>query len=280
MTGRAPGDSWRAPRSGSRGWPWSPSWSCTWVLRGAPIGQAAEEEDDEDAPAAGYRDRVVAAVVAGLLLVVAGAYVAAARSVPWSLPLFALGFGLVLTLIQANRRHRHGSPSLRRTIAFADTALTTTLLARHPDRRPTSWPSSTAARRSTSPASGRFTLSSLTLNQLKSLSRPVTFTSFFGESPRALRQADRVQQLLDLYKAANPSKIRLETAPVPRPGADRVADPARARRRDHGRGSPDRVRRGECRRPRGGAQRRPLRGPRPRGRPPIHSRRPSSARTP
>ncbi len=32
-----------------------------WALRGAPIGQAAEE-GDEDAPGAGYRDRVVAAV--------------------------------------------------------------------------------------------------------------------------------------------------------------------------------------------------------------------------
>ena len=179
-----------------------------WALRGAPIGQAAEE-GDEDAPGAGYRDRVVAAVVAGLLLVVAGAYVALARSVPWSLPLFALGFGLVLTLIQVNRRHRHGSPTLRRTIAFADTVLTTTLLLG------VLIVANVLAFKYGGPAldftrERSFTLSSLTLNQLESLSRPVTFTTFFGESPRALRQADRVEQLLDLYKAANPGRIRLE----------------------------------------------------------------------
>ncbi len=179
-----------------------------WALRGAPIGQATEEAD-EDAPGAGYRDRVVAAVIAGLLLVVAGAYVALARSVPWSLPLFALGFGLVLTLIQVNRRHRHGSPTLRRTIAFSDTVLTTTLLVG------VLIVANVLAFKYGGPAldftrERSFTLSSLTLNQLKSLSRPVTFTSFSGESPRALRQADRVGQLLDLYKAADPSRIRLE----------------------------------------------------------------------
>lgn len=179
-----------------------------WALRGAPIGQAAEE-GDEDAPGAGYRDRVVAAVVAGLLLVVAGAYVALARSLPWSLPLFALGFGLVLTLIRVNRRHRHGSPTLRRTIAFADTVLTTTLLLG------VLIVANVLAFKYGGPAldftrERSFTLSSLTLNQLGSLSRPVTFTSFFGEGPRALRQADRVGRLLDLYKAANPSRIRLE----------------------------------------------------------------------
>ena len=179
-----------------------------WALRGAPIGQAAEE-GDEDAPGAGYRDRVVAAVVAGLLLVVAGAYVALARSLPWSLPLFALGFGLVLTLIRVNRRHRHGSPTLRRTIAFADTVLTTTLLLG------VLIVANVLAFKYGGPAldftrERSFTLSSLTLNQLGSLLRPVTFTSFFGEGPRALRQADRVGRLLDLYKAANPSRIRLE----------------------------------------------------------------------
>ncbi len=43
-----------------------------WALRGAPIGQAAREEADDDAPAAGYRDRVIAAMVGGLLLIAVG----------------------------------------------------------------------------------------------------------------------------------------------------------------------------------------------------------------
>src|SRR4051812_44597476 len=89
-----------------------------WALRGAPIGQAAEEEEDE-APRAGYRDRVIAVVAAGLMLVVAGAYVALARSVAWSIPVFAAGFGTVLVLIARNQQHRHASPVLRRTLDFS-----------------------------------------------------------------------------------------------------------------------------------------------------------------
>ena len=46
----------------------------TWVLRGAPPGQAAEAEEDADAPRAGYRDRIVVAVVVGLILILGGAY--------------------------------------------------------------------------------------------------------------------------------------------------------------------------------------------------------------
>ena len=56
---------------------------------------------------------------------------------------------------------------------------------------------------------GTFTLSSLSLNQLKSLKRPVTFTVFFGDTPRSIRQRDRMQQLLDLYKAANPERVSI-----------------------------------------------------------------------
>ncbi len=45
----------------------------TWALCGAPLGQAARSEDEtDDAPGAGYRDRVVAAMVGGLLLVLRG----------------------------------------------------------------------------------------------------------------------------------------------------------------------------------------------------------------
>ena len=54
-----------------------------------------------------------------------------------------------------------------------------------------------------------YSLSSLTLNQLKSLERPVTFTMIFGQGQRASRQRDRVVQLLESYKAANPRMIQL-----------------------------------------------------------------------
>ncbi len=66
-----------------------------WAFRGAPIGQAADDEG-ADAPRASYRDRVIGAVVVGLLLILGGAYIALARSLFWSIPVFAVGFGLVL----------------------------------------------------------------------------------------------------------------------------------------------------------------------------------------
>ena len=66
-----------------------------WVLRGAPVGQAVHREDDEDAPRGGYRDRVVAAMTVGLLLIGLGAYLAVSRGPGWSIPAFVLGFGTV-----------------------------------------------------------------------------------------------------------------------------------------------------------------------------------------
>src|SRR5690242_14422618 len=89
-----------------------------WVLRRAPLGQAAEQDDSAEAPRSGYRDRVAAAAVFGLVLVAIGAYVALAVSIPWSLPLFALGFGLVIALVSVNRSYRHASPTLRRVVHF------------------------------------------------------------------------------------------------------------------------------------------------------------------
>src|SRR5262249_18128417 len=54
-----------------------------------------------------------------------------------------------------------------------------------------------------------YSLSSLTLNQLTTLKRPVTFTMIFGQSPVAAPQRDRVIQLLETYKTINPHKIRI-----------------------------------------------------------------------
>src|SRR5436305_550914 len=100
----------------------------TWVLRGAPIGQATREEPVE-APSTGYRDRAVASAVVGFLLVLAGAYLAATAGIPWSLPAFAAGFGIVLVVLRVNRRYRHASPTLRRVLEFSNTALTASLVA-------------------------------------------------------------------------------------------------------------------------------------------------------
>ena len=47
-----------------------------WILRGAPPGQAAKAEDDAEAPRSGYRDRMIAGVVMGLLLIAGGGYAA------------------------------------------------------------------------------------------------------------------------------------------------------------------------------------------------------------
>ena len=182
----------------------------TWALRGAPLGQATAQLDEaDDAPGAGYRDRVVLAIVGGLLLVLAGGRLALTGRLIWSLPAFALGFGIVLTLIGVNRQHhRHRSPSLLRTIELAHSVLTAALIAgilivanvlafRYGGR----------ALDFTRERS--FSLSSLTLNQLASLKRPVTLTVFFGDSPRSSRQLDRMQQMVDLYKAANPDRVSL-----------------------------------------------------------------------
>jgi hypothetical protein len=180
----------------------------TWVLRGASPGQAARAEEDADAPRAGYRDRIVAGVVVGLMLILGAAYVSLSRGILWSLPIFALGFGLVLTLIQVNRRYRHASPSLRRTIDFSDTFLNTSLLA-----GVLIVLNVLAFRYGSQPLDmtreGTYSLSSSTLNQLRSLDRPLTFTMIFGHGPLATSQRDRVEQLLESYRDANPQKVQI-----------------------------------------------------------------------
>jgi len=179
-----------------------------WLIRGAPIGQAAREEP-ADAPPSGYRDRMVAASIVGFLLVLAGAYLAAAVAIPWSLPAFAAGYGIVLAVIRTNRRYRHVSPTLRRTLEFSATALTASLVAgvlvvgnvlafKYGGR-------AIDLTRDRS-----FSLAPQTVRQVEALDRPLSFAVYFGNSERSSRQLDRVRQLLDLYKAANPSKVRVD----------------------------------------------------------------------
>ena len=99
-----------------------------WILRGAPPGQAAygrgrrrratiglPRPDDRGRGGGAALDRSAAATCA------------LARH-PVSVPIFALGFGLVIFLIARNRRYRHASPTLRRTIDFSTAFLNASLL--------------------------------------------------------------------------------------------------------------------------------------------------------
>ena len=227
-----------------------------WILRGSPSGQATAVEDDEDAPPPGYRDRVIAGVTTGLVLILLGGYLALTltHGVRWSIPVFGLGIGLVLYLNIANRRYRHASPILRRTSDLASVFLNAGLLAG------ILMVANVAAFR----YGGRgidltreqtFSLSSLSTNQLESLNRPVTFHIVYGSGPRSARQLDRVVQLLELYRAVRPDMIKIDSL-NPYTELARAEDLAKRARPggDEGRRRPDRVRRGNRRRVRGRAR--------------------------
>lgn len=181
-----------------------------WVLRGAPVGQAVLEEDDQEAPRGGYRDRVVAAVAVGLLLIFAGGWIAVTRGALWSVPAFVLGFGTVFSLVLINQRYRHGSPTLRRTVdlstatlnaaLFAGILVVVNVIAFRYGGQPIDMT-----------GEGAYSLSSLTRNQLRTLQQPVTFTMFFGRSGVAAQQRDRVGQLLELFRSENPAQIHIES---------------------------------------------------------------------
>jgi hypothetical protein len=180
----------------------------SWVLRGTAPGRAAEGETDADAPLAWRRDRMVFGVAFGLVLILAGAFVAIDRGVPWSLPIFAVGFGLVLVLTRINRRYRHSSPILRRTIdvsgAFLDLSLLAGVLIVL---------NVLAFRYGGHPLDltreGTYTLTQETVSRIRSLDRPLTFTLIAGQSPLADRHRARVEQLLESYRSLNPQLIRV-----------------------------------------------------------------------
>jgi hypothetical protein len=181
-----------------------------WILRGAPPGQATTAEDDAHAPRSGYRDRMIAGVVVGLLLIAGGGYAALSRGILFSVPIFALGFGLVIFLIARNRRYRHSSPSLRRTIDFSTTFLNASLLAGI-----LIVGNVIAFRYGGQPLDmtreGSYSLSTETTAVLSSLDRPVKFTLFFGRSAFAGRQRDRVLQLLQAYQSTRPDRVELDS---------------------------------------------------------------------
>ena len=193
-----------------------------WVVRGAPVGQATAREPGE-APPAGYRDRAVAVAVLGFVAILVGAFVAAEYGILGSLAPFVVGFGTILRVQSVNRKYRHVSPTLRRTLEFSNTALTCTLLggvlivgnvfAFKYGGRAIDFTHDEA-----------FTLSSLSVNTAKGLERPIKFTLVLGREPGTARQRDRVRQLVDLYKAENPGRVAIQ---------ELVAhDPAQAAERD------------------------------------------------
>ena len=197
------------------------------LARRAAGSVSREAEDDADAPRAGYRDRIVAAVVVGLILILAAAYVALSR-----------GILLVAADLRArvrpgplsdrgNRRYRHASPSLRRTIDFSTAFLNASLLA--------------GILIVVNVIAFRYGGQAHRLDPRANLlalvhdDQPVEDAPAAGDlhddlrprTPRASRQRDRVVQLLESYKAVNPRMIQLDQPrPVQRPAAARRAGEA------------------------------------------------------
>ena len=181
----------------------------TWVIRQAPLGQPTRPEP-ADAPGPGVRDRAVVLGVVGLLLIGLGGWLALRHGIPVALPAFAIGIGLVVWVLRTYRVHRHASPTIRRLVVVAETGLTASLLAG------VLLVGNALAFRLGGQAidlthDQAFTLSSLTLNQIRTLDRPLVVTIFFGNSERSIRQRDRVRQLADLLRAANPTQVRIES---------------------------------------------------------------------
>jgi hypothetical protein len=178
----------------------------TWLLRGSPFGQPDRTEGEAEETTRGYRNLVVSLAAIGVLLIVAGAWLALAVSVPWSIALFAGGFLILLGVVRRNRRYRHDSPTLHRVVSFADSALNGSLLAgvlivgnvlafRY-GNRPLDFTHERA-----------FSLASQTVKPLKGLDEPLRFILFSGRSGESKRQLDRILQLLDLYRAQKPQLI-------------------------------------------------------------------------
>ena len=181
----------------------------TWIVRGAPIGQAVAPEPGE-APSPARRDGAVALAVVAFLLIVLGAVVALRYGIPWSLPLFTpLGIGGTLWVRKAYRPYRHVSPTLRRVVAFSEAGLTTSLVggillvaivaAFRYGGRPLDFTQDEA-----------FTLSTLSLKQVRTLPKPLRITMVMGQDQRSVRQRARVRQLVRLYKEANPGMVSVE----------------------------------------------------------------------
>ncbi|MFO0892776.1 MAG: ABC transporter, partial [Isosphaeraceae bacterium] len=99
------------------------------VLRGSLPGTRPGPEDESQAPTPVHRERSLLLLAIGLGLVLAGGLLAPTYGIPWSIPPFLAGVGLVVWQNQANRPYRHCSPVLRRATDLSHLFLNTALLA-------------------------------------------------------------------------------------------------------------------------------------------------------
>jgi hypothetical protein len=176
----------------------------SWWLRGAPLGQRSEAEEGPDATDARTRDRAAIGSALGFMLVLAGGFAAIVYGVPWSLPLFVGGFATLSHLAKRYRPRRHTSPTLQRVVNFSEGGMNAALLggvlivanvlAFRYGGRPLDLT-----------REGAFSLSSLTINQLRTLEKPVKFTVIASDI-----RMPRVLQLLELYRAEDPKHVTVE----------------------------------------------------------------------
>jgi hypothetical protein len=181
-----------------------------WLLRGSLRGGWVAAGDVADAPPPARRERSLALIALGLTLVLAAGAVALADGILWSILPFAVGVGLVIWQNQAIAAYLHSSPILRRASEVSNLLLNTSLLAG------ILLIANLAAFRYGGQGidltrERTFSLASLTINQIRALKRPVTFHVIYGGGARSARQLDRIIQLLDLYRAANPALIKVDS---------------------------------------------------------------------
>jgi hypothetical protein len=174
-----------------------------------PRPDARGTEDDGGEPPGASRlaaAAVHACTLAGVGLLLAGAYLAVRHGVPWALPAFGLGFGVLIGLSRSDRLARAEDLSLRRAGRAAETALTLALLAGVlAVGNALLWPRLGPPRDLTRDRA--FSLASLTTRQLRSLAQPATFTLFLGRGPWVAAQRPRVLQLLERLRAENPDRV-------------------------------------------------------------------------
>ncbi|MFO0958459.1 MAG: GldG family protein [Isosphaeraceae bacterium] len=208
----------------------TPAWSAllglalflglSWWIRGTPLGQRADRDGRSDPIPEGRRDRAAIAAVLGFLAVLYGGLVALTVGIPWSLPLFAVGFATMIRQGRAHQGERHESPTMGRLVTFVE----------GDDRRALAGilaiGNSLAFRYGGRPVDltreGSYTLSSLTRRQLATLEKPLRITVVAADARMA-----RVLKMLDLYRSENPDKVQVERVD---PYADPTAFEALAKR--------------------------------------------------
>lgn len=169
----------------------------------------ATGRETEAAGSAGFAAPLVhVCTVLGAGMLLAGVFVVLRYGVPWALPLFGLGLGVLIGLARSSRLLGAEDGSLRKAGRIAETVLVLGLLSGIlAAANAMVWPRLGAPLDLTKERA--FSLSSLTTGQIGSLSKPVTFTLFLGRGPWISRQRPRVLQLLERLRAENPEQVRV-----------------------------------------------------------------------